>query len=40
MGYELETSEFLPLSLFYNVSKTTLFYVAIPTDSLMKISRN
>ena len=28
MGYDLETSEFLFLSLFYNASKNTLFYVA------------
>lgn len=34
MGYELETSEFLFLSLFCNVSKTTLFYVAKIINSL------
>ena len=27
-GYELETSEFLTLSLFYIASKDTLFYAA------------
>lgn len=28
MGYEMETSEFLSLSLFYIASKNTMFYVA------------
>ena len=28
MGYDLETSEFLPFSLFCNTSKNSLFYVA------------
>ena len=28
MGYEMETSEFLSLSLFRNASKNTLFSIA------------
>ena len=40
MGYEMETSEFLFLSLFCNASKNTLILCCKDNDFFMKSSRN